>query len=169
MKKVVMLYVIGMLCSILGAAETQVFNADFKKQSFDWAQFHNTKVRKGSAFTTEIIAPAPAGKKVGENSIQIGVFTPNGWTAGSYRMEASIAVNRDAQLPVSLIMHVPPYTKLGFKTVDFKENVTQKVSIPFEIKKAGDYPIRTCSMYLGKLPVGTKVTIGSVKIFQITK
>lgn len=170
MKKLAMLCTVGMLCAVLGAAETQVYNANFKTQSVAWSQYAKTyKVEKNNALVTEIVAAAPEGAKVVPTSTQIGVNVPKGMEAGSYRMDCTITVSRDFKENVSIIRNSPPWTRLGNRMVDFKAGAATKISVPFTLKATADYPLRAAALAIGQLPVGSKITISDVKIFKITK
>ena len=169
MKKLVMLFMIGTVCSILGAAETEVYKTDFKKESFAWAQYPGMhKTERNNVLVTEVAA-APAGAKVAPTSIQIGVNVPKGFAAGEYRMDCTITISMNCRETVSVIRNSPPWTVFGRQTVDFKSGVPAKISIPFTLKSNADYQIRGASMAIGKFPVGTKVTIRDARIVKITR
>ena len=164
-----MLFTLGMVCVMLGAAETEVYKTDFKKESFAWSQYAGMhKTERSNALVTEV-APAPAGSKVIPTSIQIGVRVPKGLSAGEYRMDCTITISMNCRETVSVIRNTPPWTVFGKKTVDFKSGIPAKISIPFTLKSNTDYPIRGASMAIGKFPVGTKVTISEAKIVKITR
>ena len=170
MKKLATILAAGMMCAVLGAAETQVYKTDFKTQAFAWSQYAKTcKVTKNNSLVTEIVSAAPAGAKVLPTSTQIGVNVPKGLAAGDYRMDCTIAITRDCRENVAVIRNTPPWTSLGSRSVEFKNGVPAKVSIPFQLKAAADYPLRAASMAIGTFPVGTKVTVSDVKIVKITK
>lgn len=170
MKKLATVLVLGFVCAVLGAVETEVFKTDFKKQSFAWSQYAGTyKAEKNNALVTEIVAAAPAGSKESPTSIQIGVNVPKGFAAGEYRMDLVITISMNCRETVSVIRNSPPWTTLGKKTVDFKSGTPAKISIPFTLKTKAEYPIRGASMAIGKFPVGTKVTISDARIVKITK
>ena len=42
MKKLATILAAGMMCAVLGAAETQVYKTDFKTQAFAWSQYAKT-------------------------------------------------------------------------------------------------------------------------------
>ena len=163
MKKLIAaLFAAGMFAAVLGAAETQVYNANFKKDSVAWSpKAEAIKVQKNTALIVDVIGRA--------QSIQIGSQVPAGLEAGNYRMDCTITLSQAAKTRVYIIRNVPKWDWIAGTTVDFKAGTAAKISIPFTLKTKADYPIRVAAMELAHIPANTKVTVSSVKIFQITK
>lgn len=160
-KTIAAFFAIGMMTAALSAAETQVYNANLKTQSFAWSQKAEAmKVTRGNTFSVEV-----AGKS---SSIQIGSVVPAGLEAGNYRLDCTITLSQAAKTRVYLIRNAPKWNWIAGKTVDFKAGTATNVSIPFTLKEKADYPIRAAGMEIAHLPAGTKVTISNVKIFRIT-
>ena len=76
MKKLIAaLFAAGMFAAVLSAAETQVYNANFKKDSVAWSPKKEViKVQKNTALIVDVIGHA--------QSIQIGTQVPAGLEAG---------------------------------------------------------------------------------------
>ncbi len=163
MKKLIAaLFVAGMFAATLGAAETQVYNANFKTQSVAWSKTAQAmKVEKANALTVDVVGQS--------KSIQIGTNVPAGLEAGDYRMDCTITLSQAAKTRVYLIRNAPKWDWIAGKTVDFKANAATRVSVPFTLKAKADYPIRAAAMEIAHLPAGTKVTVSDVKIFKIDK
>lgn len=165
MKKLIAaLFAAGLFIAALGATETetQVYHADFKKDSVAWSKKTEAiKVQKGAALIVDVVGHS--------QSIQIGTRVPAGLEAGNYRMECTITLNQAAKTRVYMIRNVPEWNWIAGTTVDFKAGTAAKVSIPFTLKEKTNYPIRAAAMELAHLPANTKVTISSVKIFKIAK
>jgi hypothetical protein len=163
MKKLIAaLFAAGMFAAVLGAAETQVYNANFKKDSVAWSPKKEViKVQKNTALIVDVIGHA--------QSIQIGTQVPAGLEAGNYRMDCTITLSQAAKTRVYIIRNVPKWDWIAGTTVDFKAGAAAKISIPFTLKTKADYPIRVAAMELAHIPANTKVTVSSVKIFKITK
>ena len=94
MKKLIAaFFAVGMFAAVLGAAETQVYNANFKKDSVAWSPKKEViKVQKNTALIVDVIGHA--------QSIQIGTQVPAGLEAGNYRMDCTITLSQAAKTRV---------------------------------------------------------------------
>ena len=160
-KTIAAFFAIGMMTAALSAAETQVYNANFKTQSVAWSKKADAmKVTRDAALVVDVVGQS--------QSIQIGTNVPAGLEAGNYRLDCTITLSQAAKTRVYLIRNAPKWNWIAGKTVDFKAGTATNVSIPFTLKEKADYPIRAAGMEIAHLPAGPKVAISNVKIFRIT-
>ena len=137
MKKLIAaLFAAGMFAAVLGAAETQVYNANFKKDSVAWSPKKEViKVQKNTALIVDVIGHA--------QSIQIGTQVPAGLEAGNYRMDCMITLSQAAKTRVYIIRNVPkwdwmperlsiskpePPQKSPFRSPSRQKRITRSVS-----------------------------------------
>ena len=86
-KTIAAFFAIGMMTAALSAAETQVYNANFKTQSVAWSKKADAmKVTRDAALVVDVVGQS--------QSIQIGTNVPAGLEAGNYRLDCTITLSQ---------------------------------------------------------------------------
>lgn len=107
-KTIAAFFAIGMMTAALSAAETQVYNANFKTQSVAWSKKADAmKVTRDAALVVDVVGQS--------QSIQIGTNVPAGLEAGNYRLDCTITLSQAAKTRVYLIRNAPKWNWIAGK------------------------------------------------------